>query len=114
MVGAVTGVSCVDADCFPRGAAMTMSEPSQVRSERWRGRVRRLRAQSGRALLFLAGVAAALVTLLFYHVLVPPPPQLTTSDVNASIAHAMASATPPPAYSASVYQVIRPSLVLVQ
>ena len=29
-------------------------------------------------------------------------------------ASAMASATPPPAYSAQVYQVIRPSLVLIQ
>ncbi len=91
-----------------------MSEPSQSRSERWRGRLQRLRAQAGRALLFASGVAAALVTLLLYHVLAPAPPQLTAGEVNASIAKAMASATPPPAYSARVYQVIQPSLVLVQ
>ncbi len=36
------------------------------------------------------------------------------NDVNDSVASAMASATPPPAYSAQVYQAIRPSLVLIQ
>jgi S1-C subfamily serine protease len=59
-------------------------------------------------------VAAALVTLLLYHALVPAPPQLTSGQVNDSIARAMASATPPPAYSARVFQIIQPSLVLVQ
>jgi S1-C subfamily serine protease len=34
--------------------------------------------------------------------------------MNDSIAHAMASATPPPAFSERVYQIIQPSLVLIQ
>jgi S1-C subfamily serine protease len=35
-------------------------------------------------------------------------------DVNESIAQAMASATPAPAFSVGVYQVIQPSLVLIE
>jgi S1-C subfamily serine protease len=35
-------------------------------------------------------------------------------EVNNSIIETMASATPPPAFSAGVYQVIRPSLVFIQ
>jgi len=65
-------------------------------------------------LVFVAGVFAALVALLLYHVLVPGPHQVTTSEVNDTVAHVLASATPLPAYSASVYQVIQPSLVLIQ
>ena len=39
---------------------------------------------------------------------------MTTQQVNETIAQAMASATPPPAYSTRVYQAIHPSLVLIQ
>jgi S1-C subfamily serine protease len=60
------------------------------------------------------GVLATLVALLLYNALVPDPPQLTMGDVDESIAQALASATPPPAFSSRVYQVIQPSLVLIQ
>jgi S1-C subfamily serine protease len=59
-------------------------------------------------------VLAALVAILLYNVLFPAPPPLTTHEVNDSIAQAFASATPPPAFSARVYQAIRPSLVFIQ
>jgi S1-C subfamily serine protease len=39
---------------------------------------------------------------------------MTTRDVDDAVARALASATPQPAYSELVYQVIRPSLVLIQ
>jgi S1-C subfamily serine protease len=91
-----------------------MTEQSLPRLARWRGRVRAGRARARQALLFVAGVAAALVALLLYHVVTPAPHVLTAQDVQGSIARAMASATPPPALSAHVYQVIQPSLVLVQ
>jgi S1-C subfamily serine protease len=39
---------------------------------------------------------------------------MTQQDVNTSVAQALASATPPPAFSAQVYQVVLPSLVLIQ
>jgi S1-C subfamily serine protease len=63
---------------------------------------------------FASGVLAALVALLLYSVFVPSPTPLTTREVNDTVAQALASATPPPAYSARVYQVIQPSLVLIQ
>ncbi len=65
-------------------------------------------------MLFVAGIVAALLALVLYRVLVPAPQPLTTQQVNDAVAHAMASATPPPAFSTRVYQAIRPSLVLVQ
>jgi len=91
-----------------------MNEPSASRSELWRGRLQRLRARADRAAPFASGILAALVALLLYNVLVPGPPPLTTREVSDAVAQALASATPPPAYSARVYQAIRLSLVLIQ
>ncbi len=91
-----------------------MREPSASRSAPWRRRLQRLRAGVRSAAPFASGVCAALAALLLYNVLVPGPRQLTTREVNDTVAQALASATPPPAFSARVYQVIRPSLVLIQ
>ncbi len=63
---------------------------------------------------FASGVLAALVALLLYNALVPAPHQVTPREVKDTVAQVMASATPPPAYSERVYQVIQPSLVLIQ
>ena len=63
---------------------------------------------------YVWGAAAALVALWAYHVLFPGPAPLTTQEVATTVASAMASATPPPAYSEQVYQVIQPSVVLIQ
>ncbi|HET7077535.1 MAG TPA: trypsin-like peptidase domain-containing protein [Chloroflexia bacterium] len=82
--------------------------------ERWQARLPRLRVQAVRAGLFGAGVVAAFLALVLYQALFPPPPPLTQHDVTDSIAAAMASATPAPAFSEGVYQVIQPSLVLIQ
>jgi S1-C subfamily serine protease len=82
--------------------------------ELWRWRLQRLRTRARSVVPFAAGVLAALVALLLYNVLVPGPHQLTTREVNDTVAQALASATPPPAFSARVYQVIQPSLVLIQ
>lgn len=68
----------------------------------------------GRAGPFALGVLAALVAFLLYDALVPDRQQLTADEVNDSIAQALASATPQPAFSAQVYQAIRPSLVFIQ
>jgi S1-C subfamily serine protease len=84
------------------------------RWEEWRARLRALRSPARRVLLFASGVAAAFAALLLYQVLFPGPHQLTTHEVNDSIAQAFASVTPMPAFSERVYQVIQPSLVLVQ
>jgi S1-C subfamily serine protease len=93
---------------------MSELSPQDSPSELWRRRLQRLRTQARRAAPFAAGVLAALVALLLYNLVFPSPPQLTTREVNDSIAQALASATPPPAFSAVVYQAIRPSLVLIQ
>jgi S1-C subfamily serine protease len=57
---------------------------------------------------------AALAGLLLYTALVPAPAQLTVQEVNDSVAQALASVTPPPPYASLVYQVIQPSIVLIQ
>jgi len=77
-------------------------------------RFKRLHARIRSVIPFASGVFAALLALLLFNVLIPGPQQLTMLDVNNTIAQALASATPPPAYSARVYQVIQPSLVLIE
>jgi len=73
-----------------------------------------VRTRGGGALLFASGVLAALMALLLYSLLVPGPQPLTPQQVNDTVAQVLASATPPPAFSARVYQAIQPSLVLIQ
>jgi S1-C subfamily serine protease len=91
-----------------------MSESAVSGSNLWQERLRRLRAGVKRAMPFISGMIAALGALLIYNLLFPGPPPLTTRDVNDTVAQALASATPPPAFSARVFQVIQPSLVVVQ
>jgi S1-C subfamily serine protease len=64
--------------------------------------------------LIAAGFIAALSGMLLYSVLIPPPTPLSENEIDQRIMNAMASATPPSAYSAQVYQTILPSLVLIQ
>jgi S1-C subfamily serine protease len=90
-----------------------MNEPSADQPERWR-RLKRLRVRARSTLPFAAGVLAALVALLLHSVLVPAAHQLTADEVHETVAQTMASATPPPAFSARVYEQIHPSLVLIQ
>jgi S1-C subfamily serine protease len=77
-------------------------------------RLTRLRARARPAVPVATGIAAAIVAIILYGLLFPPPRPLTKGDVNTAIASALASATPPPALSVKVYQVVRPSLVLIQ
>jgi S1-C subfamily serine protease len=93
---------------------MNMADPSPSRSEIWRQRLRRLRTSLRSALLFIFGILAAVVGFWLYHLINPGPVPLTSNDVSTAVNQALASATPPPAYSEAVYQVIQPSLVLIQ
>jgi S1-C subfamily serine protease len=88
--------------------------PHDSRLELWRDRLKRFCGRVRSAVPFASGVLAALAALLLYSALVPRPHQLTEREVNDTVAQALASATPPPAFSARVYDVIRPSLVLIQ
>jgi S1-C subfamily serine protease len=63
---------------------------------------------------FAFGVLAAFTALLLYRVVFPGPHLITTSEVSDTVNQALASATPPPAFSVAVYKVIAPSLVLIQ
>lgn len=83
-----------------------MSEPSVSKISLWRERIRG-------AFPFASGVLATLLALFLYNFLFPAN-QVTEQEVNVAIANAMASATPRAAYSTEVYQIIQPSLVLIQ
>jgi S1-C subfamily serine protease len=93
---------------------MIMNETTDSHPNRWLVRWQRLRNGARRFFPFALGILAAFGALLLYQAVFPGKPPLTTQDVNASIASAMASATPPLAFSARAFQVIQPSLVLIQ
>jgi S1-C subfamily serine protease len=63
---------------------------------------------------FFSGVLAALLALFLYNFLYPGARPLTQIEVSTAISNAMASATPRPAYSVQVYQMIQPSLVWIE
>ena len=91
-----------------------MNEPSVSKHEIWREWIRGVLVRLRRGLPFISGVFAAVLAFLLYNLLFVRPNQLSLDDVEISVANAMASATPEPAYSSRVYQIIQPSLVLIQ
>ncbi len=91
-----------------------MDAPEEQPPRLWRDRWRRLGTQLRKAIPFAAGIAAAFLGLYLYNRLLPPEKPLSTQQVNQIVNQVLASATPAPAYSAQVYQIIRPSLVLIQ
>jgi len=80
----------------------------------WRLRVKRLYDRSRAVLLVLLGVLIALTAMFAYDATKPPPQRLTQRDINAAVARALASATPPPSIASQVYEVIAPSLVRIE
>jgi S1-C subfamily serine protease len=60
------------------------------------------------------GAAIMLAAVLLFGVLFPATPPLTRQNVDEAIASALASVTPPPAFSEAVYQAVQPSLVLIK
>ena len=87
------------------------ASPEEPRPPRRR---RRLRARIRKATPFAGGIVAAFIAVALYGALNPGPPALTTRDVRDSIAGALASATPPPPASEQVYELARPSVVLIE
>ena len=63
---------------------------------------------------FASGVLATFFGILLFSAISPDPQPLTERDVKEKVIEVMASATPEPSYSSLVYQVIQPSLVLIQ
>lgn len=74
----------------------------------------KLRSGVKRVWPFALAILAAFLGVVLYGLLFPPPTPLSQDQVDESIVLAMASATPPPPFSAQVYQVILPSLVFIQ
>ena len=72
------------------------------------------RARLRRAGWLVPGLLLLLLGALAYRALVPAPPALTAREIDDLVAEAMALATTRPAISADVYQLILPSLVLIQ
>ena len=79
-----------------------------------RQRVKRLYDRSRNVLLVALGILIALSAVFAYDATKPPPQRLTQRDINAAVARALASATPPPSIASQVYEVIAPSLVRVE
>ncbi len=92
---------------------MAMNEPSVPAREKFRRRLSGLGKRLRGLLPFVSGVLAALLALFIYNAF-SPNTQLTRTDVDKVVANAMASATPRPPDSVKVYQIIQPSLVLIE
>jgi S1-C subfamily serine protease len=93
---------------------MFMNEPSLSVTDKLRNQFGRLRERVKRMFPFLSGVLAALLALFLYNFLFAGSKPLTQKEVSTVVASAMASATPRPPYSVGVYQVIQPSLLLIE
>ncbi|MBK7447893.1 MAG: trypsin-like peptidase domain-containing protein [Anaerolineales bacterium] len=91
-----------------------MSESTGSNRERLKEGMKKAASLLRKGLPFASGVFAALLAFLIYHLVFVLPNQLSEEDVNQTVAVVIGSATPPPAYSAQVYEVIQPSLVLIQ
>lgn len=78
-----------------------------------RSRLLKIRTHLFRTWPLLVGLATAFVGSYVFMALNPAPDPLTEEDVDTLIVDAMASATPRAAFSADVYQIILPSLVLI-
>ncbi len=81
-------------------------EPSRRRT--------RIAARARRTGTFAAGILAAFIAILAYGLLVPAPRPLTQADIQQGVDQALASETPPPAFSQLVYAAVAPSLVTIQ
>jgi S1-C subfamily serine protease len=93
-----------------RSEAGPTVEPSARRANRGR----RVASSARRTAPFAAGVLATFLAIAIFGIVNPPRPPLTTRDVDQAIASALASQTPPPPPAELVYDVVRPSLVIIQ
>ncbi|MEO8607205.1 MAG: trypsin-like peptidase domain-containing protein [Chloroflexota bacterium] len=91
-----------------------MTETPHSIRDRWIVLKRRVRTFGRRILPVVWGALGAVIILFLYNLVTPKPTLITQRDVQNTVVQAMASATPPPAWSAQVYQIIQPSLVLVE
>jgi serine protease DegQ len=74
----------------------------------------RRRDRLGRLAPFAGGVVAALVAVATWSAAFPPAKPLTQAQVKSAIASALASVTPPPAFSERAWAAVAPSVVVIQ
>ena len=91
-----------------------MNETTSSELKKQTGRFAAVHKRLQGAAPFTGGIVAAFIALLLYNTLFPAPAPITAREVQDTVAQTMASATPPPSASSLVYQVIQPSLVLIQ
>jgi S1-C subfamily serine protease len=84
------------------------------RRGRTRERLKSAGTRARRTAPFIGGILAAFIAVALYGALFPGPRPLTQRDVNVSVASALASQTPPPAFSQLVYEQVQPALVLIE
>jgi S1-C subfamily serine protease len=95
-------------------ASKRMNEPATLSPAHWQRRLQQFRTYARSAAPFAIGMLATLAALWLYNNLAPGPPPLTEQAMNEAVAEALASATPPPPHAPLIYQLIQPSLVLIQ
>jgi len=88
--------------------------PSRSRRAALRRRVGSLYTRVPRVVLVAAGALIVLAAVLMYEGTRPAPLHITQRDIDAAVAQALASATPPPSYASQAYEVIRPSVVRIE
>lgn len=95
---------------------MIVEDPEEKKSrrEQWRDKVRWLRGHWKPLAIVGAWIVSTWLMILLYDGMRLSPSRLSEDQVNQLIANAMASATPPPPYSAEVFAVIHPSMVFIQ
>ncbi len=91
-----------------------MQEPKPTRAVRLRVQTQTLFAFAKKIAPFAASVLVTLFAVFLFGVFNPGPKPLSDKELNQRIFQAMASATPPPAISARVYQALQPSLVQIE
>jgi len=92
----------------------TSSSTPVTAASKWPAWARTAWKIAGRVLPFALVILSALAGALLFNLLFPAPTPPSQNEIDARISEVMASATPPPAYSSQVYQVILPSLVFIQ
>jgi S1-C subfamily serine protease len=94
--------------------AIIMNEAPSPKPTPWRARLEKYSRPFKSIITFFSGMILVIILMWVYTSFIANKEPLTLNDVNEAITQILASATPPPAYSAQVYQTIRPSLVLIQ
>lgn len=86
-------------------------QPIQSKWSKWSGAISTFLR---RAWPFAAVLLIVFLSLYIFNLINPAPLPPTQADIDQSVQHAMASATPAPAFSSQVYQLILPSVVFIQ